>query len=190
MVSTNDYTWKLLVGGMGGVGKTTFLHRYIHDEFIADTKLTVGCQFHSTVVNRHGKQIGLIIWDLGGQQRFRFIQDKYMRGASAGLVMFSCDNFISLLKVERWVELFRENASPSIPIVLVGAKMDLVDNDDDRKEIEINAREIVKTLGLTGYMATSSKWDMNVPETIHRILDILLWQKTNGRLGTASIGST
>ncbi|MBD3187426.1 GTP-binding protein, partial [Candidatus Bathyarchaeota archaeon] len=79
MVSTNDYTWKLIVGGMGGVGKTTFLHRYIHDKFISDTKLTVGCQFHSTVVNRHGKQIGLIIWDLGGQQRFRFIQDKYIR---------------------------------------------------------------------------------------------------------------
>ncbi|MBD3188468.1 hypothetical protein GF325_16680 [Candidatus Bathyarchaeota archaeon] len=118
------------------------------------------------------------------------MQDKYIRGASAGLVMFSCDNYISLLKVEKWVELFRENASPSIPIGLVGAKMDLVNDDEDRKELETNAREMVKTLGLTGFMATSSKWDMNVPETIYRILDILLWQKTNGRLGVASVGST
>ena len=33
---------KILVGGAGGVGKTTILHRYLHDSFINDTSMTIG----------------------------------------------------------------------------------------------------------------------------------------------------
>jgi GTPase SAR1 family protein len=35
-----DYIWKIVVGGQGGVGKTTFITRYLTGQFMADTALT------------------------------------------------------------------------------------------------------------------------------------------------------
>ena len=29
-----NFTWKIVIGGMGTVGKTTFIHRYLTGQFI------------------------------------------------------------------------------------------------------------------------------------------------------------
>ncbi len=179
MVANSDYSWKICTGGAGGVGKTTFLFRYLTNQFVANTALTVGVQLHSKVVERGGKRISLIIWDLGGQDRFRFLQDSYVRGAAAGLISFDISNMGTMLQIRDWVGMFRKSGSPAMPILLVGMKLDIAE-ESEQKEAEKEALSLVKELDLAGYIATSSKWGKNVEETINSLLDVLLVQRLAG----------
>jgi small GTP-binding protein len=176
MSSNFDYIWKIVVGGAGGVGKTSLLHRYIHNEFKEDTKMTIGCQFHNQQLERQNKHISMVMWDLGGQERFRFVQGDYIRGAAGAFVLFDMSDHSTFESVaSEWLPLIRSNANPNIPIVLVGSKMDLVD-EPTYQAMQVEAQQLVEQYNLAAFTTVSSKWDINVNETILYIVDFLIWQ--------------
>ncbi|MFX1295494.1 MAG: hypothetical protein ACFFD2_11680, partial [Promethearchaeota archaeon] len=51
---------KLVVGGDGGVGKTTLIHRYIQGEYM-EGKITIGSDFRVKELT-NGKSILVQIW--------------------------------------------------------------------------------------------------------------------------------
>lgn len=175
----HDYSWKFAFGGAGGAGKTTFIYRLLKGEFTPDTKMTIGVQFHSALLRHQQKAFLLLLWDLGGQEKFRFIQDQYVQSSVAGLVFFDMSRLGTLRQVEEWVKMFRRNMRPTAPIVLVGSKLDLIE-DADRPNIDALANQQVEDLGLTGYTQTSSKDGTNVYETATYLIDILLYNKSQG----------
>lgn len=62
-----DYLFKLLCIGEANVGKTTFLHQYIHDNF-ANFRSTVGIDiFEKHLINHDNQRILLQLWDTAGQ---------------------------------------------------------------------------------------------------------------------------
>lgn len=79
----NSLEAKIVVLGSQGVGKTSFVHRYVKNAFAPpSTQSTIGASFltkrvidvdTSTVVR-------LQIWDTAGQERFRSISKLYYRG--------------------------------------------------------------------------------------------------------------
>ena len=176
MSQNYDYIWKIIVGGAGGVGKTSLLHRYIHNEFKEDMKMTIGCQFHNQQLDRQSKRISMVMWDLGGQERFRFIQPQYVKGAAGAFVLFDLSDHSTFENVEdEWIPMIRDNTSPGIPIVLVGSKMDLVD-EPTYQAMQVEARRIVEKNNLAAFTTVSSKWNVNVNETILYMVDFLIWQ--------------
>jgi small GTP-binding protein len=187
MASSVDYTYKVIVGGLGGVGKTSLLYRYVHRTFAEDMKLTVGVQFHSQELIRQGMKLNLVLWDLGGQDRFRFIQGEYIKGAAAAFLMFDLSDPATLENArDEWLPLVRKHADPTIPVVLVGTKMDLV-NEDTLRATSIMAEHIVKQHGMSGFAATSAKWNINVDETILYMVDLLIWQSFQAQHSCYSI---
>jgi len=64
---SHDYLFKLLCIGEANVGKTTFLHQYIHDNF-ANFRSTVGVDvFEKHITNINNQRILLQLWDTAGQ---------------------------------------------------------------------------------------------------------------------------
>ena len=176
MTTRFDYIWKIIVGGAGGVGKTRMLHRYLYHEFVGDMKMTIGVQFHDQQFERQGRHVSMVMWDLGGQERFRFVQPAYIRGAVASFLLFDLTDPITLDNIqEEWIPIIRDNAPPDIPILLVGTKLDLI-NEQALTEMAAQAQAIVDANGLAGFVATSSKLNINVDETILYMVDLLLWQ--------------
>ena len=172
--NSNDFLWKLLIGGQGGTGKTTILHRFINNRFVENLKLTIGVEFHTQVMNRQGHDISLVLWDLAGQKQFKPLHDSYIRGASGGFVCFALDNRATLVRAVEWVKMF-QHAIPTIPIMLVGTKLDLIkDNEKLVQEITDDANKVVQDHDLVGLMLTSSKSGKNVNETIHAMIDVLI----------------
>lgn len=177
MQTISDYVWKVVVGGAGGTGKTSILHRYIHDEFITDMKMTVGVQFHTQRLNRNGKIVTLSLWDLAGQNRFRFVLPNYIIGANVAMVLFDMSRVATLLEVDEWIELFRKK-QPNMPIVLVGSKYDLLGEQEAIEMMEAGKKKAEKT-GCVTFIATSAKMGVNVSETIEYIVDILSYNAEN-----------
>ena len=168
-----NFVFKIISGGMGGVGKTTFLLRYMNQRFIDDQQMTIGVQFHLKTLQLEAATVNLALWDLGGQERFRFMQGTYMKGASAALVFFDINMLITLYKLDEWIKLIYESTSPDIPILLVGTKADIA-----TKEVLQQANEeaalFVQEQNLMGYLPTSSKSGQNVEDAIQKIVLFLL----------------
>jgi small GTP-binding protein len=159
---SKSHVFKVIIGGDGGVGKTTLLYRYVNGRFLADTKMTVGVEFFQKEVQiSEDIEAQLLLWDFAGQAQFRAVIKNYVSGAVGAFLLFDLTRAETLTSLGKWVETFKVE-DPNLPILLVGAKFDLEDSimvkDDD-------AQEIVKEFKLLGYFKTSSKTGFNVNET-------------------------
>lgn len=157
---------KVIVGGDGGVGKTTFLQKYCTGAFISDTKLTVGVDFMTKKVELGDTTFTFAIWDFGGQDQFRFILKSYVRGAHGGLLFFALDRVQTFMNLEEWVALLRTE-KPELPLVLVGTKADLEDQDNLVQADEIDA--FIAKHRIIAYIRTSSKTGENITSPIDRL---------------------
>jgi len=146
----------------------------MYNEFSPATPLTVGVAFNTCTVERQGRNIGLALWDLGGQERFRFIQGIYCEKTQAAFVFFDMSNIGSVGQVPDWVNMLRQFNDPNIPLVLVGTKMDLV-QDQDLEGIHALANQLVKDYGFYCYAPTSAKLKINVDEIIYYMIDLLMY---------------
>ncbi|KAI9893669.1 MAG: hypothetical protein M1814_005884 [Vezdaea aestivalis] len=107
------------------------------------------------------KHMKLSLWDTAGQETYASVTRSYFRGASGALLVFSLTRRSSFEAVTRWLEDLRQIAEPDIVVVLVGNKLDLVDDDDDNKDKrEVSTAEAkawCEANGVLRYVETSAK---------------------------------
>ena len=90
---SKSYSYKVLIAGDGGVGKTTLLHRYVKGVFIEDLKMTMGVEFFTVDLVVNDCAIMVQLWDFAGQDHFRFMLEGYAMGASAALILIDLTRF-------------------------------------------------------------------------------------------------
>ncbi|TFG09039.1 MAG: GTP-binding protein [Promethearchaeota archaeon] len=152
---------KTLIAGDSAVGKTTLIHRYVEEEFIDTKVITIGVDFFLKEVKVNGDTSAhLQIWDIGGQQRFRYMVKEYIPGARGALLLFDTTSWKSFVNIDKWAQLLRIY-DKNLPIVLVATKYDL-------KEFSMVADYYAelkqKKLSMIDYIKTSSKTGHNVNE--------------------------
>jgi len=152
------YTFKLIIAGDGGVGKTTLVDRYVNGTFHSDSRITIGVGFMVKRLVVDGNPIDLQIWDFGGEDRFRFLLPSYCRGAHGAIFMYDTTNPPSLCHVNEWMQLLRATGG-KFPVIMGGTKADLVNN---RKVPAEEATATARKFGLIGIAEVSSKTGLNV----------------------------
>ena len=63
-----DYSFKFIVIGDTGVGKTSLIGRLIENRFDPNHEFTVGVEYATKTIGINGKAIKLQIWDTAGQE--------------------------------------------------------------------------------------------------------------------------
>jgi len=159
----SQYKFKITLFGPGGVGKTSLLLRYIKDYFSDDLKKTIGSNFLIKDVELEGKNVRLLLWDIGGQPQFHKLRTIYFKGSNAALGVFDLSSSQSLLKIPGWVSSIKKTVKKTIPMVLLGNKVDL-EREVDREEAE----DLAKRLNCE-YMETSAKTGENVESAFEKI---------------------
>lgn len=120
-----DYLYKIVLIGDSGVGKSNLLSRFTRDEFIVDSKSTIGVEFATRSVTVDNKIIKAQLWDTAGQERYKAITSAYYRGAVGALVIYDITSGTSFNNVNKWLTELHEHAPSNISIMLVGNKSDL-----------------------------------------------------------------
>jgi len=115
--------YKTVLIGEGGVGKTSLTLRYTEDRFEEDMKMTIGVNFASKKVNVDNSDATLMLWDMGGQPRFREVVGDYFRGARAAICVYDATRTFSMDRLNDWIGRVKENA-PDCKFFLVGNKID------------------------------------------------------------------
>lgn len=170
-----DYTFKILLLGEASVGKTSFTKRYCYNIFNPSERLTIGVDFHVKTTKIKGKMVKLQIWDLGGEERFRFLLPTYVLGANAAFLLYDISRPNTLDNIPEWTSIVRQKGGP-IPITLVGAKLDLRNQRAVSREHGI---QIAEKNSLDSFVEISAKDNVNVNQAFEVITDLTL-ERTEG----------
>ena len=65
-----EHLYKILVIGDLGVGKTSIIKRYVHQNFSPNYRATIGVDFALKVLNWDQETVRLQLWDIAGRIRF------------------------------------------------------------------------------------------------------------------------
>jgi small GTP-binding protein len=125
--------FKIVVVGDGAVGKTCMLDRHFNNQFVEGYELTV---FESTnsIIHCQGKDVTIALWDTAGQEEFTSIRIMTYTNADVFLMCYSVVNPDSLHNIKSWVKEIRQHSEA--PIVLVGTKIDLLEDKSYLKKME------------------------------------------------------
>ena len=168
-----DAFFKVCIFGDGGVGKSTFIQRYLIGEFDEKLKITIGANFHSKNLEVDGKLITLQLWDLAGEERFRIILPTYVMGSSGGIFMFDSTRYSSLRNLEAWMEIVRQNTK-GIPLLMLASKVDLI---EERSVPSDTAIELATNHDFYAYGECSSKSGIYIEEAFELLTRAIMEQK-------------
>lgn len=155
-----DTTFKILLLGDSGVGKTCLIFRFTEDVFSDSYISTIGIDCRSRVVELDGRRVRLQIWDTAGQERFRTLTSAYYRGAMGILLVYDLTTEDSFKHIANWLQNIEENASSDVCKALVGNKVDA----DDERVIDFQRGKSISDNANLEFFETSARSGENVNE--------------------------
>lgn len=181
-----DHLVKLLLLGDSAVGKSSLLMRFSEERFDSNFVLTIGVDFKWKLVDRDGRKLKIQIWDTAGQERFRTITPAYYRAAMGVVIIFDTTDRATFDHIEYWVQQLDQHGDAGVTKILVGNKMDLV---DQRKVTKEEAQELADKFGMAFFEA-SAKSGENVEDAFLHISDLVVKQRYAGQPASAPGGGS
>ena len=133
--------------------------------------MTIGVDFHVKTIDLHGKKIKLQIWDVGGEERFRFLLPTYCLGANAAFLLYDVTRSPTLDNIGEWTNIVNQK-SGDIPIMLVGSKIDI---EDDQREVPREyGIQVAEKNSMSSFGEISSKTGKNVNKTFEVLTELTL----------------
>ena len=172
-MSSTNHIHKIIMGGDGGVGKTTMLHKYVKGIFIESLQMTIGLDFFLKKMSIDAKNFTLQIWDFSGQERFRFLHDSYVNGADVGVLLFDLTRTFSLKNIPYWANILR-SMDYQLPLILVGTKYDLITEKNYAEVDETQVFEFAEMSNIRKehYIKTSAKTGLNVDKVFNLVVEL------------------
>ena len=149
--------FKICIVGDFSVGKSTLLHRYLERRYVSDVQSTIGSNFfvkHLKIPNVK-PLVTLQIWDLAGQDHFKWVRQAFYKGAKGIVYVFDLAREETFNHLETWVEEV-EGTIGRVPWILVGNKLDLV-NPSERVIPKQNCINFSQKMSAISYEETSAK---------------------------------
>jgi len=123
-------SYKIILAGDGGVGKTTLVQRHSTGQFNNQYIPTLGVEVKPLLFNTNYGPITFDIWDTAGQEKFNGLGiEAYAIGANAIIVMCAVTSKTSATNLNMWYNKLKQQG---LPIVVCGNKYDI---DRDRHKL-------------------------------------------------------
>ena len=91
---------------------------------------TIGVEFATKNVSmKDGSTVKAQLWDTAGQEKYRAITVAHYRKALGCLIVYDVTNRKTFNNVKYWLQSLLDSAEQEICIMLVGNKVDLVEED-------------------------------------------------------------
>ncbi|KAK7494320.1 hypothetical protein BaRGS_00014423 [Batillaria attramentaria] len=162
-------SYKLVVVGGGGVGKSALTIQFIQSYFVTD--------YDPTIEDSYTKQCviddvvaRLDILDTAGQEEFSAMREQYMRSGEGFLLVYSVtdrNSFEEIFKFHK--QILRVKDRDEFPMLLVANKSDL---ENQRVVAAMEGQELAKSLKIR-YIEASAKTRTNVDAAFYELVRIV-----------------
>ena len=154
-----DATFKVVIIGNCGVGKTCITNRAIKTKFEEIYQSTIGLEYFTMFIKLNTKIIKLQVWDTCGEEIYRSLISNYYRNSSLAIIVYAVNRRKSFEDIEFWIKELKAMSSPDIKLILLGNKIDLI---NERKVQYKEGEEIAKNYGFDYFLETSAKTGENI----------------------------
>ena len=165
-------SYKIVIVGNSGTGKTSFCNRWMKDKFPEDYKATVMSDFSYKIYEYKGNYYKIQFWDIAGQDQNIYTSRVFTKGAHGCIIMTDITNPQTLDKALLWKKSIDENTKfidgQLLPSVLVLNKSDLANEEQMSNDKEME--EFVKNNKFDGFFRTSCLNGNGIQDVIEFIL--------------------
>ena len=156
-------SFKVVLLGESGVGKTSIITQFIDENFMEDQQSTNGATFSTkNVTCSNGKTVKFDIWDTAGQEKYRALTKMFYKDAAAAVIVYDITREDSFKEATSyWAQEIKDNAPKNIVLGVAANKSDLFDQEavDEGKGSEF-AKEIGAIFKLTSAKNQSGVEDL------------------------------
>jgi small GTP-binding protein len=151
-------SFKVVLVGESGVGKTSIITQFIDQTFQEDQQSTTGGTFSTkSVVCDNGKTLKFEIWDTAGQERYRALTKMFYKDANAAVLVYDITRKDSFEEIQNyWSNQIKESSPPGIILAVAANKSDLIDHEAVDEE---QARKFAEDLGAIFVSTTATQID-------------------------------
>jgi len=162
-----EESFKIVLIGESGVGKTSIISQFIHNIFQDDIQPSMGGTFTSkSLIFDDGKTLRFDIWDTAGQEKYRALTQMFYKDANAAVLVYDISRKDSFDELKNyWFEKIKENSSSDIILFLAANKSDLVEKEEVNEE---EARNYAKQIN-ADFCSISAKNSIGIDDLFIQI---------------------
>ena len=165
-----DLSFKLIVIGDSGVGKSSLTNNGIKKIFSESYNATVGFEFFTFNVKMNDKVVKLQIWDTCGQELYRSLITNFYRNTSLAIMVYAINSKESFDNIEMWLRELRTHSSPDAKVFLIGNKVDL---EKEREVPKDQGEQFYKMNNISFFTESSAKTGLNAQNIFLKAAEIL-----------------
>ncbi|MFX1449448.1 MAG: Rab family GTPase [Promethearchaeota archaeon] len=164
-----EKVYKIVMLGDEAVGKTSIIVQHVEKRFEESYKMTIGTDISAKLMEIDGQNIYLLIWDIGGQKKYKILRDSYLRGAFGAIIVFDVTNKTTYNHVMDWYDEAKLYCG-EIPTILVGNKIDLEGTRVMSKDDGLKLAKEIKA----EFYETSAKTGENINKVFAKLVDKII----------------
>ena len=179
-------TYKVVLIGESGVGKTCIINQFNDGKFGPNIKISISAQFCRKKIDLpNGESITMDIWDTVGQETFRSITQIFYTHAKVAVIVYDVTNKKSFEEAKNyWYKKIQELDDKDIIIAIVANKYDLYEKRQvPNEEGEAYAKSIKAIFGFT-----SAKNNTGI-KTLFENIAMKIKQKKNNKSNETNINN-
>ena len=152
--------YKVIVIGDTNVGKSSIAHHAIYGKF-EEHEPTVGYENLFFKIKINDTPMKLDIWEKCGQELYHSLISTYFKDSKIAILVYSIDNKESFEHLEKWMDDIKKNADKDIRILLVGNKLDKI---EDRVISSYEVEKFTDDHKIDNFFEASAKEGTNTKE--------------------------
>ena len=117
----------------------------------------------------------MTIWDIGGQERFKFLRQSFYEGSHGALLVFDLTRAATFHEMKSWLLELQQSTGIETPFILIGNKADLL--EDIGECIDSNEAKMFAEHYNSIYIETSAKSGINVEDAFLQLAHLMINRK-------------
>jgi len=168
MAEVYDFSFKIVLVGDSGVGKSNILSRYINGKFSENTKSSTALDLGLKTAAIKNKLVNAQIFDTAGYVNCIYggLTTAIYRRAVGAMLVYDITSKKTYDNIKLWLSQCQQNSDKDIVIMLVGNKLDM----KHVREISAETAEQFCKVNRFLYVETSAKENENIEFAFEKLI--------------------